>query len=264
MSRCVITIAIWLLGFVVLAVLGLAVSVTCYGAIQAESPFQDPQVWSLVPAAGISAGVLIAILAFTRDRERIDREQTRHTSQVMLERASSAFYSAVSLLRDQNNERVLWIRAARYLRRGVDLGEEIVDPDYRRAYELEVEQTRHDLYDALTILNEETGAREALPPQFFYGIDDWKSDKTLDEAAIEASDEVNVYSVTIDENPPEARLSPLAVRSVIAIYDFLRYPDNYDDPLDRVSDWPDNWDNAHGIDAGARRYVAHAKRRVHH
>ena len=37
-----------------------------------------------------------------------------------------------------------------------------------------------------------------LPPQFFYGIADWRTCKTLDEAAIQASQKITAYAITID------------------------------------------------------------------
>ncbi|MEE4299376.1 MAG: hypothetical protein V2J24_08040 [Pseudomonadales bacterium] len=213
--------------------------------------------FSLVPAIAISAGVLIAILTFARDRTKIAEERTRATSEIMLQRASAAFDTTIQLLRDKNNNRVIWVRAARLLRRAVELGDLIHDSDYAQAYQLESERARHELYDALSIEDPETGGRKALPPQFFYGIDDWDSEKSLDQAAKKASAEVEAYGVSIDENPPEPKLGQLAPRSVVAIYDFLEYPNDYDDPLDRVAVWDGNYESARGIDAGAKRYVAH-------
>ena len=61
--------------------------------------------------------------------------------------------------------------------------------------------------------------------------------------------------------PPQPYLKPLAVQSVMAIFNFVEYPKTYNDPLKLVEEWDDNWSDPHGIDQGARQYVAHTKQK---
>lgn len=251
-----LTIIIVVLAGIVLVVFGAAI----YGQYELLQ-LEGSQRFSLLPGIAISGGVLIAALTFIRERDRMEAERQRHRSEVLFARASDGFRTVVGLLSDQNNSRIIWIQAARMLLRAVELGREIHAEEYKIAYELEVERTRNDLYKALSLPDDKSKGRRPLPPQFFYGIDDWAKCETLDEAAIRASQEVKAYSVTIDAVPPRANLLPLAPRSVSAIFDFIQYPKNYDDPLDDVNEWDENWDRSFDIDQGARRYVAHRKQK---
>lgn len=257
----IITILIWILGFVVLGTLCVATFIIANSWLFENTDATDLSIkWSLFPTIAISAGVLIAILAFARERQKLEIEQQRHKSKVLVERVTLAFDTVISLLRNKTNSRVIWIRAARTLRSAIELGEQIKDPDYRQAFVLETTRARNELYDALTVESAETGQRRPLPPQFFYGVDDWEnSTKTLNETAIEASHEISAYKVTIDQLPFYSDIKPLSVRSVVAIYEFLEYPADYKDPLDQIPEWDDNWDRAHGVDEGARRYVTHRR-----
>lgn len=259
MSR-VLTIVIGGLAIVALAVLGTSI----YGQylLMASDDVGDSQRFVLLPGIAISAGVLIAALTFLREKARADLESSRHTSEVLLKNASEGFRTVVELLSDQNNSRITWLRAARTLLQARKMGEKINSEEYRIAYKLQEERTRNELYMVLTLSDEQTMARQPLPPQFFYGIDDWRSCATLDEAALQASDSATAYRVTIDSVPPRPGLRPIATKSVVAIFEFIEYPKDYDDPLDVVVDWDTNWDRSLGIDQGARRYVAHAKQKI--
>jgi len=66
-----------------------------------------------------------------------------------------------------------------------------------------------------------------------------------------------VYGISIDQITPQSNILPLAAKSVIAIYDFLEYPSDYDDPLKTVETWTDNWEDSHGVNEGAKRFVHH-------
>jgi len=253
-----------LIGILTLAVLSVLVA-ALYGSyiLIFESP-GDPDIarrLSLLPAITISAGVLVAILTFGRERKKQQLERQRHMSEVFLERVKDGFNTVVDLLSDQNNNRVTWLRAARTLLKCVELRSKISSEEYKVAYELEEERVRNELYTILSLVDPKTGERIPLPPQFFYGIDDWRTCKSLDDAAVKATSSAVAYSVTIDEVPPQPHLKPLSQNSVIAIFDFVEYPKTYNDPLTSISDWDDNWDTSFGIDQGARRYVTHTKKK---
>ena len=248
-----------ILGLIILAT--LIVSLTGSYILIGNVDLELSKRLALLPSVAISAGVLVAILTFSREKNKQETERQRHESKVFLERASHGFSAAIDLLSDQNNNRVTWIRASRTLLKAVELKNQITTPEYQLAYELEEEQARNELYIILSIEDQVTGERKSLPPQFFYGISDWASCKTLDEAAVKASNNIEAYSVTIDEVPPQPSLKPIARRSITAIFDFIEYPENYADPLDSVEDWDENWDSSYGINQGARRYVSHTKQK---
>lgn len=257
-----LTTLIVILALAVLSVL-IAALVGSYALVfDPPSNLDISQRLSLLSAITISAGVLVAILTFARERKKQELERQRHMSEVFLERVKDGFKSVIDLLSDQNNNRVTWVRAARTLLKSVELKSKISSEEYKVAYELEEERARNELYTILSSVDQNTGERIPLPPQFYYGIADWRTCKSLDEAAVKASSNAVAYHVTIDEVPPQAYLKPLSQKSVIAIFNFVEYPEAYDDPLKSVSDWNDNWDTSRGIDQGARRYIAHTKEKL--
>lgn len=220
-----------------------------------KSPFEHLTVLILCTAA------LIGILTYMQARDRADSENKRSRSKFFFRQASHGLDEAYALLCDQNNNRVIWVRAARSLLQAKKLAKEIELEEYQRAYRLYENRVRNDLYLALTIPGENPGQRQPLPPHFFFGLPDWKADadaeKLLDEVAIKASNRMEAYTVTIDRVPPEPTLYPLAERSVMAIFDFLDYPEDYEDPLDEVENWSTNWEMVRGEKSGAARYVSH-------
>ncbi|MCG8092700.1 MAG: hypothetical protein JAZ17_03570 [Candidatus Thiodiazotropha endolucinida] len=244
-----------------LIVLSVLVTAIYYTALSVANACDDDilENLSLLPAIVLSSGVLVAIITFSRERKKQQYEQERHTSEIMLNRAIDGFQTVIKLLSDKNNSRTTWVRAARTLLKSTALKNKITSEDYLVAYEMEEERVRSELYTILTVQNPSTGERDPLPPQFFYGIEDWKTCKTLDDAAIKSSSNAVAYSVTINEVPPQPFLKPLSVKTVIAIFDFLEFPKDTNKELEEIEDWDENWADSHGIDQGARRYVQHTK-----
>lgn len=197
-------------------------------------------------------------MAFNRDKEYQAAESVRKTDEIYLSLARESFQEVVSLLKDRNNARIIWVRAARLLLQTMELKTRIKTEDIIKAFELAEESTRIELSMILTLQPEDGGKREALPPQFYYGIEDWETEESLDEAAKKGGSKTAGGLVTIDKNIPEPSSKLLSKQSVVAIYDFLKFPEDYDDPLSKVSVWTEGWEHSYGIDQGARRYVAHA------
>ena len=212
----------------------------------------------------VSSVALVALLTYTREKKRIGRELEERRSRFFFEQASSGLEAVYNLLKDQNNDRIIWLRAARDLLRSINLSKQISATEFKEAYCLAEEKIRHKLYLALSIYDEETKERKALPPQFFYGLKDWQDERTLDDAAKLASQEIIVQTPSIDKVLHRPTTRPLAEASVVAIYDFLEYPTEYKDPLNGVTVWSGDWDFGQdigfGIDQGARRFVYHKLR----
>jgi hypothetical protein len=209
----------------------------------------------------VSCGVLVAVLTFKREKSRQGRELEERRSRFFFEQAKTGLEEVYDLLKDQNNDRITWIRAARVLLHSVNLGKQISVSEYKEAYRLIEEQIRHKLIMALSVYDKDTKEWNALPGQFFCGLRDWEAVRSLDEAARIASHKIAVQTVSIDRVVRGAPILPLSADSVVAIYNFLEYPRGYDDPLRNVTVWPDDWDKGHyGIDQGARRFVYHRPR----
>jgi len=257
-----LTVLIVFLALVVAAVLMAGLYGSYALLIGAQDDLSVADRLALLPVVAVSAGVLVAVLTFVRERRRQEVERRRHMSEVFLERVKNGFDTVITLLSDQNNNRVTWVRATRTLLKALNLKEKILSEEYKVAYDLEEERARNELYNVLTLVDEDSGERVPLPPQFFYGIGDWRTCTSLDEAAIKASSRVTVYTPSIDEVPPQPYLKPIAPESVAVIFNFVEYPKHYDDPLKKVPVWEEDWARSHGIDQGARRYVAHSRQKV--
>jgi hypothetical protein len=200
-----------------------------------------------------------------RERKRIGREREERRSRFFFEQASSGLEEVYNLLKDQNNDRITWLEAARELLHSINLSKQISAADFKEAYRLAEEKIRHKLYLALSIYDAETKEWKPLPPQFFYGLIDWQVERSLDDAAKLASPKIVVQNVSIDKVLRKSTNRSLAEVSVVTIYDFLEYPKEYKDPLKSVAVWKGNWDFGQniglGIDQGARRFVYH---KLHH
>jgi len=170
--------------------------------------------------------------------------------------ASQELDQALELLRGRKNDRIIWIRAARSLLQAQKISEKIELEEVQLEYRLYEQRVRNDLYLVLAY-DPKTGQREILQPQFFYGGLDWKTGKSLDEVAVETSHRMEAYRVEIDKVPPEPHLNLLAEESVVAIFDFLEYPKDYEDLLQNVQVWSTGWDMVFGEKMGAARYIRH-------
>ena len=213
----------------------------------------------------VSAAAFVALLTYLREKKRIGKEIEERRSRFFFEQASAGLEDVYNLLKDQNNDRIMWVEAARELLHSLNLSKQISATEFKEAYRLAEGKIRHKLYLALTIYDEETKERAALPPQFFYGLKDWNVERTLDDAAKLASTKPVVHTPSIDKILRRSTTLPLAEASIVAIYDFLEYPEEYKDPLNSVTTWTDHWDFGQvagfGIDQGARRFVYHRLQR---
>jgi len=238
----------------------------------------------VIPAIAIGSGVLIAILTFQNDqvksvrqrirREKEDRERdkrnqeerNRNHSQVFLERAIIGFDESVELLKIGHGQkcpepnRVTWIHAAMTLLHAQEIGSQINSPEYKKAYELEVNRTRGKLHQILQCPHHETYMMVPLPAHFFYGLLDWHNrwaKKTeIDEIAKMAN---NQPSSDVDGMPTINTLK-LDPNSIVAIYDFMRFPKDFPDLVSQVIVWDKPWSEALDYDGrGAREYVLREK-----
>ena len=210
-----------------------------------------------LPSFVVCIAVFTCLLTYLREKAKLHREKIEEQSKVFLQLAKDGLEGAYEMLKDQNNNRITWIRASRDILHALSLTKEIKTPQYIEAYRLFEENIRHKLYLALTVTDTKTGGRKALPPQFFYGVSDWQIEKTLDEVAKATSSKIVVGTVSIDHIRKEPNLKPLSEKSVVTIFDFLEYPANYDDPLKKVKVWGDDWEHSYGVSQGARRFVTH-------
>jgi len=251
-----VNILVTLLITIAIATLSLAIC-NIFGLVP-ESIIEQAKMNSL-PAIAISSGVLIASITYLRDKSSQAVTHQRKSDELYLNIARESFYEVYGLLNDKNNDRVVWVRASRLLLKTLAIKSKIKTPDIIDVFKLAEERLRNELYRSLSIKSEAYSSRQPLPPQFFYGIADWETETSLDEAAKKSSSKIEAHLVEIDKNLPEPEMAPLSEKTVIAIFDFMEFPNDYDDPLPNVEEWTDNWQDSHGVEQGAKRYIAHKK-----
>lgn len=214
--------------------------------------------FKFLPSFVVTIAVFTALLTYLREKSKLHNEIKEKRSKIFLELAKEGLEGAYGMLKDQNNNRTAWVRASRDILHALNLAKEIKTPQYLEAYRLFEEKIRHKLYLALMVIDEKTGVRQPLPPQFFYGVSDWKEEKLLDEVAKKTSPQIVSGSVSIDHNSKEPHSTPLSEKSVVAIYDFLEYPQDYDDPLKKIKMWDGDFEYSNGVSQGAKRFISHA------
>ncbi len=217
-----------------------------------------------LPAVAISSGVLIATLTFVRERKKQEGEVNLKKDEVNFEVISNSFDEVYELLKDKNNSRVIWIRAARVLLWALELGETITSPAMQKPYELQKERLRTKLYLLLqrTPVDEEQYESESLPGQFFYGVPNWKDrEVTIDQAALAANpNRVRAHRVNLSTVVPSPKSTALDPSSVVAIFNFIKESDFLDeDPLKAIEIW-DGEPNRFDIFQGPANYIAHKQR----
>jgi hypothetical protein len=113
----------------------------------------------------VSSAALVALLTFRREKKRIGRELEERRSRFFFEQASAGLEEAYNLLKDQNNNRIIWLRAARDLLHSINLSKQITTTELKEAYRLAEEKIRHKLDLALSVCDGET--KESPSPSIF-------------------------------------------------------------------------------------------------
>lgn len=210
----------------------------------------------------LSSGVLIASLTYSYNKKSQLSESQRKSDEILYLLAKEGFGEVYSLLQNLNNDNVIWIRAARILCETLELKKSIKHDEYKIAYDIVAEKLRNQLYRLLQIEpdNPDNEDKKSLPPQFFYGVKNWRDNNlSLDDAAINSKSPPQAYRSKVDEVLPMPKDSRIESRSVVAIYDFIKSHDDYVDPLAKIKTWSGDGYLAMGIDDGPRKYVGHFK-----
>lgn len=211
----------------------------------------------------LSCGVLIASFTYSHNKKSQLSESQRKSDEILYLLAKDGFSEVYSLLEDLNNDNVIWIRAARILCETLELKKSIKHDEYKIGYDIVAEKLRNQLYRLLQIESENPDQedRKSLPPQFFYGVKNWRDNNlSLDNAAINSKSPSQAYRSKVDEVLPMPKDSRIESRSVVAIYNFIKSHDDYVDPLSKIKTWGGDGYLAMGIDDGPRKYVGHFKK----
>lgn len=211
------------------------------------------------------AALVGAFAAFRFNSMLDSQKRERETSQFYLGVCSDNYEIFYKTLNGLNNVRVDWIYAARLLLETKELEKEVTYKEHIRVIEVKKMKVRHDLLSQFQIIDHETNTESPLPVSFFYGVENWKDyTNSPDDAAYEAFRRERPATFGKHEVSRIERLPMLSEHSVHIIFEFLAWPDDYDDPLRKhiyTPDWPDEVKSFQG--EGAYKYIKHRQDYVH-
>lgn len=211
------------------------------------------------------AALVGAFAAFRFNSMLDSKKREREISQFYLDICSDNYETFYKTLDDLNNVRVDWIYAARLLLETKELEKEITYKEHKRVIAVKKMKVRHDLLNQFQIIDHEKNTESPLPVSFFYGIENWVDYiDSPDDAAYEAFKRDRPATFGEHEVPRIERLPMLSEHSVYIVFEFLAWPDDYDDPLRKhqyTSDWPEDIKNFRA--EGAFQYVKHRQDYVH-
>lgn len=213
----------------------------------------------------LTAALVGAFAAFRFNSMLDSKKRERETSQFYLDVCSDNYEIFYKTLDGLNNVRVDWIYAARLLLETKELEKEITYKEHMRVIDVKKMKVRHDLLNQFQIIDHETNTESPLPVSFFYGVENWKDYiNSPDDAAYEAFRRDRPTTFGEHEVSRIERLPMLSEHSVYIIFEFLAWPEDYDDPLRThkyTSDWPDDVKSFQG--EGAFKYIKHRQDYVH-
>lgn len=229
----VVTAGIVLLGAVTLAFLPQA----------SVARWKDPL--SLSASVLVSAGLLLTFggLLLTRAREAADAEEER--SLFYLESCDKAYEEAWTLLSDGNNDRAMWIAAARALKHGQKLAAEVNTDAHRRVLEVHQLKYRRLFADIL----------RTPPAAFFYGVD---PSMPLDKvAAASSAPEKRAGGI-----PMTSVVRQLSEASLYVVWEATHWPQDYQDPLDGCRFSEKDKGHLMLFAHGLHEYLEHTRRHI--
>lgn len=200
-------------------------------------------------------GVLLAVLAFMRDWNKIQIDRMETNAKILYEQAKEGLEGAFKLLETTTQDPQAWSDAARLILQSQKLAQNIDGHSYyATAYTIAERNVQVKLRSVLCAPD---GA--PLPAAFFFGYANW-SDPHLDLEDVFNKTQLShqIYQVGPDTNTviPSVKAVRLHPKSVVAVMNFIHGGDNIEDPLDEIDMFQyKNWGEYAGLNQGARRYI---------
>ncbi len=209
--------------------------------------------------------LLGAFVAFRFNAYLESKKSENEKSKFYLEFCSDNYDTFYSTLDGLNNSRVDWIYAARLLMETKSLEDEITTAEHQTVLGIKKMKVRHSLLNQFQVIDEEKNTESPLPVSFFYGIPNWREYfDAPNDAACESMKFDRPTTFGEYEVPKMERLPMLQEQSVYAVFEFLSYPENFEDHLDKLNynaEWPQRVKSFEG--EGAYKYVKHRRDYVH-
>lgn len=143
----------------------------------------------LTPLIAVLVGG-IALLAYFRDKNKIEFEKNETTSKILYEQSKEGLEHAYETLKSLPQDRIEWIYAANSIIYSDLLGKEIVSENYRIAYK----SLRNKYQERMQKILRENG--ECIPAAFFFGDKDWKN-KDLDLRDVQKETETRPQLISV-------------------------------------------------------------------
>lgn len=187
--------------------------------------------------------LISSLLASSAVMKNSVKDNVEKISNFYLDKSLIELDNIYKLLKNQNNDRVTWILVSRIIILVDELSSKIELEHHKKVFDLQKFQIQHKIRDLLSYEKD-----EGLPVSFFIGLKNWKN--------IKDSDALSQISPIFVENQLNEKI-------LIKIFDFIKYPDNYDDPLlniktpkniEELEKWKNNGGNV-GITLGAYMYL---------
>lgn len=180
-----------------------------------NSELQD--IGPLVSALAILLSAAVASTSIMKNNAETKaneiKKHEKEDSKFHLDKCTEGLKTFFELIKDGNNSREIWLEASRTLLIVLNLSKNITESHHQEFFELEKSKYRHQLY---TVFSKIFTRNKANAHLFFTGEKDWISGHyTLED--------------TLGNHFHHDDIHPV---SVIAIFSFLDYPEDYTDPLD--------------------------------
>lgn len=202
----------------------------------------------LVPVIA-SFGVLLAVLAFMRDWNKMKIDRMEADAKLLYEQSKEGLEGAFKLLENKPQDRSTWVYAAQLISDAQNLGQSIDEHShYLTAYQIAKESLRIKLRAALS------NNGQALPPAFFFGYENWTNPNLdLDDLKQQTQVGPEIYAYNAKDNCVVADMiyQNLDEQSVITIMEFLLGKQPTTENLEVFKQWPKTTD----IAQGARKYL---------
>lgn len=253
-------IIFWFGGFIALLLILYALGITSKDA-QANSINKLQLMGALAILLSAFIASMTVMKSIRHSDEHKENENSTKNSKFYLDNIVDGLEVVYNLLKDRNNNRVIWVEASRTLENTLNLYDKVTESSHQEILNIKLMKYRHLFYQLFTLGEN----NDPLPVSFFFGINNWNEVQDASEANSLATNEpvahlVNEYSTT--PNPPLLRLHPW---SIMSIFNFTKFPSDYTDPLSD-NNFPtlqeinvDSYFEQMSFAAGAKEYVRFRK-----
>ena len=158
--------------------------------------------------------LISALLASSAVMKNYTEESSKKISNFYLEKSLIELSNIYNLLKNKNNNRVTWILVSRVILLVDELSNKITEKYHKKVFKLQKFQIQHKIINLLA-----NDSDSGLPISFYAGLEEWKTTKNA-----EAINEISNSYISNELDP----------KSILVVYNFIEFPDNYKDPLLKI------------------------------